>query len=115
MMIIDVKSALPLSEIADRSWMVRASCRGVDTERWFLAYPPRYVRRHIERVCSSCPVTRLCLSYGLVNNDEFGAWGGYLARELQPLRRRLVSGETLGSLLNAGIPEAGLRLGSDAA
>ncbi|HEY5182710.1 MAG TPA: WhiB family transcriptional regulator [Dermatophilaceae bacterium] len=95
--------------------MERASCRGVDTERWFLAHPPKYVRRHIERVCSSCPVALLCLSYALVNNDEFGAWGGYMVSELQPFRRRLASGETLTSVLHVGVAEAGLRLGADAA
>lgn len=114
-MTLEAKSAPTLSEIADRAWMEQASCRGVDTERWFLAYPPRYIRRQIERVCASCPVTRLCLSYGVVNKDEFGAWGGYLARELQPLRRRFASGETLSSLLASGISHAGSHGQSDAA
>jgi WhiB family redox-sensing transcriptional regulator len=114
-MTMKVKSAPTLREIADRSWMEQASCRGVDTEYWFLSKPPKYVRRHIERVCSSCPMTRLCLSYALVNNEEFGAWGGYMAHDLQPLRRRFASGETLSSLLNVGIPKAGLRQGSIAA
>jgi WhiB family redox-sensing transcriptional regulator len=114
-MTIEVNGAPTIRQIADRSWMEEASCRGVDTERWFLAKPPKYVRRHIERVCSSCPVTRLCLSYALVNNDEFGAWGGYMVSELQPLRRRIASGETLSSVLHVGVPEAGLRLGADAA
>lgn len=114
-MTVEVKSAPTLREIADRSWMEQASCRGVNTDRWFLAKPPKYVRRHIERVCSSCPVTGLCLSYALVNNDEFGAWGGYVMGELQPLRRRIASGETLSSVLHAGAPAAGLRLGADAA
>jgi len=114
-MTIKVNGAPTIRQIADRSWMEEASCRGVDTERWFLAKPPKYVRRHIKRVCSSCPVTRLCLSYALVNNDEFGACGGYMVSELQPLRRRIASGETLSSVLHVGVPEAGLRLGADAA
>ena len=114
-MTIKVNGAPTIRQIGDRSWMEEASCRGVDTERWFLAKPPKYVRRHIKRVCSSCPVTRLCLSYALVNNDDFGAWGGYMVSELQPLRRRIASGETLSSVLHVGVPEAGLRLGADAA
>ena len=114
-MTMDVKSVPTLREIADRSWMEQASCRGVDTESWFLAKPPRNVLRHIERVCSSCPVTRLCLSHALVNNDASGAWGGYLVSELQPLRQRFAVGETLSSLLEVGKTEAASRLGSDAA
>lgn len=114
-MIVEMNGAPTLREIADRAWMEHASCRGVDTERWFLPYPPKYVRRHIGRVCSSCPVTRLCLSFSLVNKEEFGVWGGFTGSELLPLRRRFASGETLSRLLNVGVAEAGSHLGSDAA
>ena len=109
-----LKSAPTRREIADRSWMEQASCRGVDTERWFLSHPPKHVRRHISRVCSRCPMTRLCLSFALVHSEEFGAWGGYLASDLEPLRRRFASGESLQSLLS-GISRSGLSRDSDAA
>jgi|GEM_PF-1238122 len=112
---LDLKNAPTLREIADRSWMERASCRGVDTEAWFDPKPPKPVRRHVERVCSTCLMTRLCLSYGLVNNQEFGAWGGYVGDDLLPLRRRFAAGEALGALLNSGIQETGLTQDSVAA
>jgi hypothetical protein len=114
-MSIDLKSAPTLREIVDRSWMEHASCRGVDTESWFHPKPPKFVRRQIDEICSSCPMSRLCLSFGLVNNEEFGAWGGYVASELQPLRRRLASGEPLASLLEVPLQESELSQGSDAA
>ena len=114
-MTIQVKSAPTPREIADRAWMEAGSCRGVDTDPWFDSKPPRYVRRHIEKVCSSCPVTRLCLSYALVNNEEFGAWGGYTMGQLQPLQRLFASGETLSRVLDLGIPEPAFSRGSDAA
>lgn len=60
-------------------------------------------------------MTRMCVSYALVNDEEYGAWGGYSASELQPLRHRFASGETLSSLLNLEIGETGLSQGSDAA
>jgi len=104
-MTIDMKNDPALREITDRSWMGQASCRGVDTERWFDAKPPKRVRRHIREVCSSCPVARLCLSYALVNREEHGAWGGLAMTELRPLQRRLAAGETLSSVLNVGLPE----------
>ena len=114
-MAIKTNSVPTLREITDRSWMAQGSCRGVDTERWFYIKPPKDIRRHIRDVCSSCPVTQLCLSYALVNKEEHGAWGGYMMSDLQPLQRRFASGETLSSLLNGGIPQVGLSQGSDAA
>jgi len=114
-MTAEVREAPTLREVSDRSWMERASCRGVDTERWFLARPPKYVRRHIEGVCSPCPVTRLCLSYALVNNEAFGVWGGYTVEELGPLARRIALGQPLSGVLDLGIPQAGSRRGLEAA
>jgi len=60
-------------------------------------------------------MTRLCLAYALVNNEEFGAWGGLTVSELRPLRRRLDAGEPLSSVLDPGVPGTGLHRGSDAA
>ena len=102
-------------EATDRSWMERASCRGVDTERWFDANPPRFVRRHVRAVCSSCPVALLCLSYALVNNEGRGAWGGHTMNEVRPLQRRYAAGETLSSVLNTGMPQSGTSRSRDAA
>ena len=114
-MTMDTKSDPTLREITDRSWMEQASCRGVDTERWFDAKAPKPVRRQIREVCSSCPVARLCLSYALVNNEAYGAWGGHAMAELRLLQRRFAAGETLSSVLKAGIPEPGSGRSSDAA
>ena len=111
-MAIKANSVPTLREITDRSWMAQASCHGVDTERWFYIKPPKYIRQHIREVCSSCPVSRLCLSYALVHNEEHGAWGGYMMSELRPLQRRFVAGETLSSVLSVGMPAPGSSLGS---
>jgi WhiB family redox-sensing transcriptional regulator len=112
---IQTKSGPTLRQITDRSWMEQATCRGADTELWFNATPPKHVRRHIQQVCSSCPMTRLCLSFGLVNGEEFGAWGGLTMSELRPLQRRLHAGETLSSVLSPGSHKARLGQGSEAA
>ena len=114
-MTTEVKDAPTLREISDRSWMEQGSCVGVDTERWFAAHPPKRVRRHIEAVCSTCSVSSLCLSFALVNSEEFGAWGGHLVSDLEPLRRRLASGEKLSSVLSIGTRRAGSRRARDAA
>ena len=114
-MTIDTKSTNTVREITVRSWMGEASCRGIDTERWFDAKPPKRVRAHIRDVCSSCPVALLCLSYALVNNEGHGAWGGYTMAEVRPLQRRLAARETLNSVLNVGMPESDPNRSSDAA
>ena len=114
-MTIQTNRVATLREMTDRSWMEQASCRGVDTDRWFYIKPPKHVRRHIREVCSSCPVTRACLSYALVNHEEHGAWGGYMMGDLQTLQRQFASGESLSRVLNGGLPQDDLRQGSDAA
>lgn len=44
-------------------------------------------------VCASCPVSSICFNYAL-NNEEFGVWGGYSAKERAQLRtEKLVSPE----------------------
>ena len=114
-MTIDTTSSFTLRGIADRSWMDQASCSEVDTECWFDVNPPPPVRRHIRAVCSSCPATRLCLSYSLVNKESYGAWGGYAMAEIEPLKRRLAAGEALSSVLDNGIPGFGSSRSADAA
>lgn len=114
-MTIDANSKTTMRGITDRSWMEQASCHEVDIECWFDARPPKSVRQHIRAVCSGCPVTRLCMSYALVNNESYGAWGGYAMAELQPLKRRLAAGEALSSVLNSGLPGSGSSRDLDAA
>jgi WhiB family redox-sensing transcriptional regulator len=114
-MTIEANSNPTIREITDRSWMEQASCHEVDIECWFDVRPPKAVRRHIRAVCSGCPVTRLCVSYALVNNESYGAWGGYAMAELQPLQRRLAAGEALSSVLNSALPGSGISRSSDAA
>jgi len=114
-MTVDVKHDPALRTITNRSWMEEASCRGVDTDLWFHPKPPKLVRRHIREVCSGCPVALLCLSHALVKNEQHGAWGGYAMTVIQPLQQRFTAGESLSSVLNTGISEAGSSRGWDAA
>jgi len=113
-MTVVATSSFTLRGITDRSWMDQASCLEVDTECWFDPAPTKAVRRHIRAVCSRCPVSRLCLSYALANNESYGAWGGYAMVEMQPLKGRLAAGEALSSVLNTGMPGSGSSRSSDA-
>lgn len=44
-------------------------------------------------ICAACPVASICFNYAL-NNEEYGVWGGYSAKERSNLRSgKLVSPE----------------------
>lgn len=72
-----------LADDRDRSWIVDAACRDIDTD---VFYPEQgmTVGRTIRRLCQRCPVRIACLDYGL--EDEHGVWGG-----LVPDERRYVA------------------------
>jgi WhiB family transcriptional regulator, redox-sensing transcriptional regulator len=114
-MTIDTHSNTTVREVTARSWMGQATCRGIDTERWFDAKPPKRVRAHIRDVCSDCPVALQCLSYALVNDEGHGAWGGRTMAEIRPLQRRFAAGETLNSVLDVGLPKSDSNRSSTAA
>lgn len=62
-------------------WQSRGVCREVDPELWF---PEKGgSTREAKKMCRRCPVSAECLAYGLANEEKFGIWGGYTARELR--------------------------------
>lgn len=66
------------------AWMVDALCAQVDHDGFF---PEKGgSTQEAKKVCSACPVTRLCLEYALERNERFGVWGGKSERE----RRRML-------------------------
>ena len=69
---------------SERSWMIRAACRGQGLDTFF---PEQgQPSRRAKTVCQTCPVSAACLAYGL--GEEFGVWGGRTRFErLNALRR----------------------------
>jgi WhiB family redox-sensing transcriptional regulator len=39
-------------------------------------------------ICSSCPVSDICLTWAIETNQNEGVWGGHTAKERRRLRRR---------------------------
>ena len=64
-------------------WHERGTCRQVDPELWFEAYPSKY--DPVFRLCVECPVQVECLRQSFDDAEEFGIWGGMGAHERERL------------------------------
>jgi hypothetical protein len=58
----------------------RASCRGVDTDIWYLARTDLFDQEqitynHLRRICFACPIQKECLQIG-TSLERYGFWGG---------------------------------------
>jgi hypothetical protein len=65
---------------AAQTWMRSAACACVDPEIFFPA-TSRQSATEAKQICSGCPVKAECLEYSLVNEEEFGVWGGLTEKE----------------------------------
>lgn len=45
--------------------------------------------RAAKRVCGSCPVRDACATEAILNNEEWGVWGGLTPDERAPIRAQL--------------------------
>lgn len=72
---------------ADRSWMDRAACRGVDPDLFHPDRGANLVMREAKAVCAGCPVRARCLHYALETREIYGVWGGTSERERRRIRR----------------------------
>ena len=75
----------------ERSWKLRAACRGPESALFF---PPTVPERKEDRdareqrakaICAMCPVREECLEYALEIREPHGIWGG-----LTEVERRLL-------------------------
>ncbi len=58
------------------SWKENALCRGYDTNLFFDKYEENEnLRPAVEKLCSQCPVARICFANG-VSQKGTGVWGG---------------------------------------
>lgn len=78
----------------DTSWHQYASCKGLETSVFFGdgkvgGSKMRSVgKRNAIRICQGCPVRIQCLKYAVLNNMEWGIWGGYDMRDLKGSGRK---------------------------
>jgi len=69
---------------AAQTWMRSAACANVDPELFFPANS-RQPATEAKEVCAGCPVRAECLEYSLVNEEEYGVWGGLAEKERRQL------------------------------
>lgn len=62
---------------SEQNWRPFAMCREAPAELFFEDEDPLPARR----LCWSCPVSGICLSYALRTHQSFGVWGGLTPRE----------------------------------
>jgi hypothetical protein len=57
-------------------WKDSALCLGYDTNIFFDKYEENEeLRPAVDKMCSTCPVARMCFAVG-VSQKEWGVWGG---------------------------------------
>ncbi|MFJ2650834.1 WhiB family transcriptional regulator [Streptomyces sp. NPDC087420] len=81
----------------ERKWIIRASCRSVDSERFFAKHGPALgkppspeVQAHwdaAKKICSFCPVRMECRRDSI--GEEYGVWGGRDERERWLVRKKM--------------------------
>lgn len=68
-----------------KDWMDRARCRERDPEQFFVRGAAN--SRRAIRICERCEVREDCLRYALVNEIDFGVWGGMTERQRRRFAR----------------------------
>jgi hypothetical protein len=67
-------------------WRELASCHGLDPEAWFDVYESNIdIRPGVDKMCSECPVRKMCFATG-VSNKEWGVWGGVYLQDGEPTK-----------------------------
>ncbi|MFC9839215.1 WhiB family transcriptional regulator [Rhodococcus sp. NPDC127530] len=74
-------------------WQHRASCRGIDTERFFSPDGERgrgrAQREHAaKQICQDCRVLAECRAHALTTTEAYGIWGGMSENERARHTRR---------------------------
>lgn len=74
--------------LEDTEWMSRARCAETDSEVFFPHEGGVSPVRIAKRICGGCEVQAECLEYALMNDMEYGIWGGASAYDRQRIARR---------------------------
>ncbi|WP_255502935.1 WhiB family transcriptional regulator [Mycolicibacterium sp. CH28] len=77
-------------------WRLRARCRGMPLEMFFLTSTEKGSVRaahesNAKRICLPCPVRQRCLSYAMEIGEQHGIWGATTPAERTAMRKRAVS------------------------
>lgn len=78
----------------DTSWHIYASCRSSDLRLFFGdgkqggSKERGKTKQEAIAICKGCPVRIKCLKYAVLNDVEYGIWGGYDMRLLKSSGRK---------------------------
>jgi WhiB family redox-sensing transcriptional regulator len=70
----------------DARWMINAECRGAAFDLFFPETMTDSGAATAVSMCNRCPVQDDCARYAIINNIEYGIWGG-----LSPRARREIA------------------------
>ena len=71
--------------VVTESWKEHAACKGVDINTFFSGTAAKV--NAVERYCSKCLVSDLCLNEAMTSTRVFGIWGGTTHRDRLRMRK----------------------------
>jgi WhiB family redox-sensing transcriptional regulator len=71
----------------DFEWMDEAACRNVDGVNFFPDVSYDTESKLALKLCKECPVKEDCLEFAIVNEIDYGIWGGATPKQRKSLRR----------------------------
>jgi WhiB family transcriptional regulator, redox-sensing transcriptional regulator len=81
----------------DFGWQNKAECQGEATDLFFMDMEDSQINhikmREARAICDRCQVKKECLDFALVNNIDYGVWGGtspYQRKEMRHEQRHRV-------------------------
>lgn len=94
--------------MAKHDWKEKGSCLDYDTNIFFDKYEDQEeLRPAVDKLCSECPVNKMCFAVG-VSQKEWGVWGGIylengsISREFNRHRNKVQWASTWQSLTMEG-------------
>ena len=100
MSLVNVQALTRVEALTLLSAMGRCSSPQYPTTWWFPTGPGpdappdldyaevKANERKAKRICATCPMQKLCLSYALLNHEVHGIWGGSSERQRRTMRRQ---------------------------
>jgi WhiB family transcriptional regulator, redox-sensing transcriptional regulator len=71
-------------------WQNKAACRGELTELFFMDIEEISINhikmREARAICDRCQVKKQCLDFALINNIDYGVWGGTSPHQRKGIR-----------------------------
>jgi WhiB family redox-sensing transcriptional regulator len=61
-------------------WHHRAECRNAPEPDMFFPHATANVSPEVVKACRRCPVSTMCAADAAVHRDEYGVWGGRVAK-----------------------------------